>query len=342
MSRFSVESARKRIPRFLAAVVAVGALALTGCAAAQPTAAPSSSTSSKEVPATLTLGLATPGAGFAPIYYADAQGLFTKNDLTVKIVTFSGDADLVKAVLSGSVDVGVGSAAGMLIPVQEKQPVKAFFAGFNTTNYSWWGSPNIKTIKQGKGKKWGISTTGSTTDTLTRWLLKKNGMSASDVNIIAGGESAGRFAAAQAGQLDVNIFADPFNYVAKAAGFHELADLADYMKGYPSKVLWTTDSNLSSKKQALTQLTTAVSEGIQGTLDHPKIAANATVAANKSDPASTLESIEGYKKAKQLDPTGNLPATKDMNTFWQITLDSGTLSKRIPDKTWFDPSFLIK
>src|ERR1700754_2450740 len=107
---------------------------------------------------TITLGLPVQATTLAPVYLANDKNLWKEHGLTVKAVTFKGDAELAKAVLSGDVDVAVGSLTGPLTAEEAGQDVKVIYGGFDMTAFSWYAVPEIHSVSQGKGKNWGVTT----------------------------------------------------------------------------------------------------------------------------------------------------------------------------------------
>lgn len=92
-----------------------------------------------------------------PIYLADKEGLFKKHGLNVKLVTFHGGTDLVRGMIAGAVDVGVTALAGVSLGIAAGQPIKAFYGGFNMGVFEWYATKDIKTIKETKGKRFGVT-----------------------------------------------------------------------------------------------------------------------------------------------------------------------------------------
>src|SRR5690606_32173195 len=141
--------------------------------------------------------------------------------LDVEVLTFKGDADLVQAVMSGDVDIALGSLSGPITAKLADQDVTVFYGGFNMPAFAFYSIPEITTLEEGKGRNWGVTTHGSSTDLLTRYVLTQEGLDPNtDVNIIPSG--SGRMPAMAAGQLDVNIFSYPDTFLAEREGYNKL------------------------------------------------------------------------------------------------------------------------
>ncbi len=96
--------------------------------------------------ATITVGIPTDDASYAPLYLAEDRDLFAKYHVKVKPVVFKGGADLAKAVAGGSVDVAVSALSEMLLAVQQHQAMKAFWGGYNQTTFAWFGYSLAKSL----------------------------------------------------------------------------------------------------------------------------------------------------------------------------------------------------
>ncbi len=170
--------------------------------------------------ADITIGLPVTTSTFLPLYLAQQQGYFKSEGLNVKIIAFHGGTDLVRGMIAGAVDVGVTSLAGVTVGIKAGQPLRVFYGGFNMAVFDWYAVKSIKSMADTKGKRFGISRIGSSTDLLTRYALKVSGVDPKSVKIVQGGGSNPRLAAMDAGQIDVNIFAPPQKFIAADKGYN--------------------------------------------------------------------------------------------------------------------------
>src|SRR5262245_16667932 len=106
-------------------VLAATAAAAVGVAACG-SSSESSGGASNASGGTITVGIPTDDASYAPLYLAEDRDLFAKYHVKVKPVVFKSGSDLAKAVAGGSVDVAVSAVSEMLLAVQQRQPLKAF------------------------------------------------------------------------------------------------------------------------------------------------------------------------------------------------------------------------
>jgi NitT/TauT family transport system substrate-binding protein len=194
-------------------------------------------------------------ATYVPLYLAVDDGLFAKEGLQVELLAFRGGSDLIKAVVSGSADVGVVSLAEVTSAIAAGQSMKAFYGGFNVPAFDWYAVPSIHSIAEAKGKRFGVTQYGSSTDFLTRYALASKGLDpARDVQIVQGGDSPTRLAAMQAGQIDVNIFAPPDTFVAAERGYTRILRQKDLAPDYPYHVFGAMETFITGHPNTLKAL----------------------------------------------------------------------------------------
>ena len=75
---------------------------LAGCGRAEPRATAGSAEKTH-----ISIGIAVPGATYLPIYLAVDDGLYAAQGLATELLEFRGGSDVIKALVAGSIDVGV-------------------------------------------------------------------------------------------------------------------------------------------------------------------------------------------------------------------------------------------
>ena len=183
-------NALNRLPRVVPAALLSASLAIAAPAGlmAQPEST------------TVVIGLPVTTATFLPVYLADEEGFFADEGLDVELVAFTGGTDMVRAMIAGAVDVGLTAFAGVSVGIDAGQDLRVFYGGFNMTIFDWYAVPEIESLEDARGARFGITTFGSSTDFLTRYALDQSGINPeTDVVIVQGGGSAPRMAAMEAG-----------------------------------------------------------------------------------------------------------------------------------------------
>jgi NitT/TauT family transport system substrate-binding protein len=151
---------------------------------------------------------------YMPLELAVKLGHFKQEGLDVTVENFqAGGSKALQALIGGSVDGAVGfydhtiqmQAQGKSIScVFLLNEVPGVLIGIRSDL-----SEKVKSIPDLKGMKLGITSPGSSTDTMARYFLKRFGLSPREVNIIAVGSGAPGMVALEVGNIDALVYFDP-------------------------------------------------------------------------------------------------------------------------------------
>jgi ABC-type nitrate/sulfonate/bicarbonate transport system substrate-binding protein len=173
--------------------------------------------------ARLRLSVPVHGVSHVAFYAAKEKGYFQQEGLDVEVILMSG-AIGIRALIAGDVDAStVGGSA--LPPIFRGAPLRMVFISFDKPTHWLYAKPEIRAVKELKGRKVAVDGLGGTLESLLRSVLEKNGLEAGrDVPILAIGPPPGRFAALTSGAIDATLFTFPLNFRAEEAGFRELVN----------------------------------------------------------------------------------------------------------------------
>jgi len=138
-------------------------------------------------------------------------GIFKKHGLDLEILYTNGGGETLQAVISGSVDIGIGAGTGGVFGAFAKgAPVRILLGGTTGARDLYWyvpvGSP-LKSFKELDGKTVAYSTNGASTHITALALIKHFGVSAKPVST---GAAAVTMTQAMSGQIDVGWASPPF------------------------------------------------------------------------------------------------------------------------------------
>jgi NitT/TauT family transport system substrate-binding protein len=286
----------------------------------------------------LVVGLPLNTSTFLPLYLADEEGFFKREGIEVELVAFRGGTDLVRGMVAGAVQVGVGAFSEVTVGIEAGQNLKVFYGGFNMAVFDWYAVPRINSFKDARGARIGVTTFGSSTDFLTRYALKQNGLNPQrDVQIIQGGGSVPRLAAMEAGQLDVNIFATPEKFLAADKGFKLILRQSDLAEEFPFHVFYAPERFIQQNPNALRALLRGFVHGVR------------LAKADKARSVRTIVTRLGFEEGHaargyddfiaHIHEDGRLPSPASMKVFWDIGIDSGTYTEAWPQARWWFPGF---
>lgn len=217
-----------------------------------------------ETPERITLGLTgTPDILDIPYFIAEREGLFEQAGLEVTFKRLEGDANTVRAVIHGDIDVGSGGTFAVIRAVKQGADIKAFWSIQNSHDYSLVTSKSVKDLQNLRGKKIAIYSPGDITETVVVTFLESKGIPVSEVKLVSLGGSDARFAALSAGRVDGAVLHLDLATEALASGeFHALAVIYKE-KPLPMSVLSARTDVLANRGAALLKLVTALSKAVR-------------------------------------------------------------------------------
>jgi NitT/TauT family transport system substrate-binding protein len=192
------------------AVAVLGILALSGCAATggstgtAPSPQPEKKLTCSNKSVKIAVPVTPPNVVHLPPYMAIDMGIFKDEGLVVEIVRFEGGVGALRAMAAGSVDLAGTSSEPFITAVSQGAEVKAIYTYAPNVDVSFVAGPNVKTLADLKGKKIGIQEPGGFADVMSRLVLKKAGVSPSDVKFVTT-STAGRVTELVAGNVDTGV-----------------------------------------------------------------------------------------------------------------------------------------
>jgi len=153
------------------------------------------------------------------------RGLFAKYGLAAETIYIPGGSTNVQVLMSGDLDLSqLSGAPGVAANLQGADII--YFAGLlDKLNYQVITRPEIKTVEQLKGKKFGVSRFGSSADFGMRAMLKRLGIDpVKEATILQIGDEPSRIAAIKSGNIDGTVANAPFGIEAERLKLNVIAD----------------------------------------------------------------------------------------------------------------------
>jgi NitT/TauT family transport system substrate-binding protein len=178
---------------------------------------------------------------YLPLTIAERQGYFKDEGLTVKISDFAGGAVALRAVVGGSADVVSGAYEHTISLQSKQQHFKAFVLQGRLPQIAFGvlsaKAGSVKSYKDLKGFKVGVSAPGSSTHNLVKQLLTLGGLDPNrDASIIGVGLGAQAIAAIKSGQIDAISNTDPV--ITKLEQDHAIRVIADTRTVKGTEAVW--------------------------------------------------------------------------------------------------------
>jgi NitT/TauT family transport system substrate-binding protein len=286
----------------------------------------------------LNVGTAVDSPTQLPLYLALTH-TFRAQGLNVNMLSFRGDTEVAQALAGNSIDVALASSSGLLNLVTANQGVIGFYGGFNQADFSWIAQPSIKSWRDMKGKTIGVSTFGSLTDLITRYVLQQNHLAPDqDVQIIQAGGSPSAYQALKSGRLGAAILTAPFKWEAADAGFTVLGTQAnDVSPNWPKHFYMAKAALIAEKPQVITALLRAHVAALRLARADKALGVQTLVDRLKYDPKYAERAYD--EAMPSFDERGRIPE-KSMPIFWKLVIAQGIVKAPLPEKELVDAHFI--
>ncbi|HYT54883.1 MAG TPA: ABC transporter substrate-binding protein [Verrucomicrobiae bacterium] len=173
----------------------------------------------------LRVGLGSISLQSGLVHIAKDRGLFAKYGLVVESVYIPGGSTNVQVLVSGSLDLSQLSGAPGVAANLEGADLVYVLGLLDKLNYQLATRPEIKSVEQLKGKKFGVSRFGSSADFGMRALLKRLGVDpVKEATILQIGDEPARIAAVTSGNIDGTVVNAPFGMEAERLKLNVIAD----------------------------------------------------------------------------------------------------------------------
>jgi NitT/TauT family transport system substrate-binding protein len=214
---------------------------------------------------------------------AKERGLFEKEGLRPEITIYRGGGETFEAIAANSADLG--TVAVPLVATSRKRGVLTKIVGGSGDEWSGWilgvktASP-VKSPKELEGKKVGITSAGSGTDTLALWAQSEHKVSFQRVGVGGGGLVPNLLN----DNLAAAVIYSPLSYQVVSEG--KVRVLVDFATAMPPNLIggWTaTEKNLTERRAFIQRGLNALYGALEYMRSNPDYAIR-TIATNNELP----------------------------------------------------------
>ena len=124
----------------------------------------------------ITVAYASISPSMAGIWMAKEVGAFERNGLNVDLVFISSGSTAIQALVGGSVHAALGASNAVLAAILKGAPIIAVASNTSRPGMALWVQPEIQRAEQLQGKTLAITRFGSTSDFVTRLIVRKLGI----------------------------------------------------------------------------------------------------------------------------------------------------------------------
>lgn len=170
-------------------------------------------------------GIAAPTVNMLPLWLARQAGFFQTHGLNVEIVDTDGGSRGLAEVGSGKLQAEIVGLSAVLDADGKGGHYVLIASGANTMSFRFFGAAGIRSAADLKGKKVGVSSFGSESDSAATMALRRLGLSRADVSLVEAGGTVARLRALKGGTIAATALNEPADTEASRGGLPLLADL---------------------------------------------------------------------------------------------------------------------
>jgi ABC-type nitrate/sulfonate/bicarbonate transport system substrate-binding protein len=287
--------------------------------------------------ARIVVGVSTVNVAFLPIYLTQDKGFFKDEGLDVLVVMFNAGATNLQAMIGGDVQIMAGGVPETVLARASGVDIKNFWAISNLMPFQIYGSPKLKSLKDGKGKKFAISRFGSLSEFLTRSALRRSGVDPKDVTMLQIGATPARFTTLATGIVDATILWFPVTERARAVGMNKLFDLKDIYPNWTNVGFIAREAWLAKEKDQAARFLRAYQRGVKHTRENRD---EGIKALRKYVGLDAAEAAAGYDEYRDSFPLDGRILDAGISATVEQEIESGRLKGKISLSEMIDYSFI--
>ena len=288
------------------------------------------------------IGLSSMSAMHGALWVAEDKGIFKKHGIEPEIVVIGAGAAIgVSAMIAGDVKFLAGAGDAVIKASLRGADVVMMAAVQNKGAQRIVARPELKTPQDLKGKKVGITRFGSASHLVLQMMIRRWGMSPSDIQILQVGSSPAMLASLDVNGIDAAVLTIPSVFVAEERGYRVLADLADMDIYYLNTMFNSTRSYIRSHGDQATRVIKAFVEGIAYYKKHKTESLEVLRKKLRADPAGERDLERSYDLyASKFYEARPYPSLQGVETLLEFISSDTPAAKTADPKSFVDASIL--
>mgnify|MGYP001446302260 CR=1 FL=1 len=225
----------------------------------------------------------SPASNLSGSWVAYEEGFFKKHGLDLELLHIPSTSMAIQTMLAGEIAFSYTDGRNAVTAALRGADIVMLAGVANHFVFSFMARPEIKRIADLKGKKIGITRIGSSTHTVTLWIMNRAGLRPDEYQLVPLVEVPNVFTSIVAGQIDAGALSPPTSFRARKAGLTELVDLSREDLEYVSVAVGSTRSYIRANEEITRRFVRAYVEAI------------AFLKANKT---ATMRAIQKYARIR--------------------------------------------
>ena len=179
-------------------------------------------------PDKVTISYSAVSPSFGALWLAKEAGFFARNGLDADLIFIQSSPTNIQALINNDVQISVSGSVGVVNSALSGLDLIFIGGMYQSMLYHLIADSSIKTIKDLKGKKLGVSRFGSSSHYAVEAVLEKFGIDPKkDVTVLQVGSENVRAAAVAKGGIQATVITPPLNPAYKKLGLHTVISLKE-------------------------------------------------------------------------------------------------------------------
>ncbi len=263
-----------------------------------------------------------------PFIIARERDFFGPEGIRAQFVPFRGGPDLVKAVIAGEILLGAAGSTDILVFREAGLPLKMIATQTEGNHFTLNVAPDVKDVKQLKGKAIGVTRVGATTWVFARMVARENGWDPDhDVKIVGLGGLDAQLAALSRREIHAFVWGDGGAVTEQQGKSRVLMRLDRVTPQWISQIQYASEDGIRRHGDTLRKAMRAVFRGQKLMREKPEEAAAICAKSLGWTVQATLGAHKISGALLSADGTFSVEALRSMQ---DTLLDHGVIKKRLP------------
>lgn len=272
-----------------------------------------------------------------PVIVALEKGFFRQEGVNAEFIPFRGGPDLLKAVLSGDVLIGVTGSTDILVFREAGSPIKMIATHTEGNHFTLNVAPEVATVGELKGKAIGITRAGSTTWIFARMIARQQGWNPDhDVKIVALGALDAQLAALARKEIAAFVWGDGGAVTELAGKSKVLTRLDRFTPQWISQIDYASEEAIRKEPELIRKGLRGIFRALRFMKEHPEEAAPLAAKRLGWTPEAVLRA---HKISSPLFPFDGSISVQALQSIQDVLLEYGVIKKRLPIDEHFTKEF---
>jgi NitT/TauT family transport system substrate-binding protein len=273
----------------------------------------------------------------APVVVAVEKGFFKQQGVNAEFLPFRGGPDLVKAVVSGDVLVGLTGSTDIIVFREAGSPIRMVATHGEGNDFVLVGAAEGTKMDELKGKSIGVTRIGAATWVFARMAARAQGWDADrDVKIVALGGLDAQLAGLARKEIAAFVWGD-YGAVTEAQGRTKvIVRMEKFTPKWISYIQYASEDQIRRNPDAIRRSQRALFQAMRWMKSHP--GDTATLVAGKlgwtAEQASAV-----HKVSAPIFPDDGRINTEALKAMQEALLEAGSIKKRLPLEDHYTTEF---